>query len=122
MPAVYSEVDLSSLAAHGEPYRLVVSIAIRRDGSDLAAVEPVWARYYVHSRGWHCAVYFPLVDAVIYLKVRLLEGSRSWVWLRRRRVLPRLRTLCKWAVEAVEKAAGPRGGCRKTAAVCFGSA
>ena len=67
-PAVYSEVDLRSLAAHGEPYRLVVSIAIRWDGSGLAAVEPVWARCYVRSRGWHCAVYFPLVDAVIYLK------------------------------------------------------
>ncbi len=67
-PAVYSEVDLGSLAARGEPYRLVVPIAVRRGGSGLVAVEPVWTQCCVRSRGRHCVVYFPLVDAVIYLK------------------------------------------------------
>ncbi len=68
-PAVYSEVDLGSLAARGEPYRLVVPIAVRRGGSGLAVVEPVWTQCRSHSRGKHCAVYFPGdVEAVIYLK------------------------------------------------------
>ncbi len=42
---------------------------MRRGGSGLAAVEPVWTQCYVRSRGRHCTVYFPSeVEAVIYLK------------------------------------------------------
>jgi hypothetical protein len=104
-PAVYREVNVGSLVMRGELYRLVVPIAIRRDGSDLVVVEPVWAQCRA-TLGRHCVVYFPAdVEAVVYLKefydfwrevevrcdcgdmefCRILERCANKLWKPRRR-------------------------------------
>jgi hypothetical protein len=55
------------------PWRLIIPVAVRRRGSAVEVVDPVWTQCHVWSVGMRdCAVYFPFdIDAIVYLKERL---------------------------------------------------
>jgi hypothetical protein len=64
--AIYRYANVFSSVMRGEPYRLIVPIAVKRNGSDVSIVEPTWTQC---RRSPDCVVYFPVdVDAIIYLK------------------------------------------------------